>query len=229
MHYAQRRAVFIDGLGEKVVDKLVQSGKVKTPADLYKLTEDDLMGLEGIARTSAEKLVDAIRASRATTLPKFLYGLGIRHVGESTATDLAKRFNTLTALRGANPQTLMEVPDVGEVVASSVVAYFGNPQNAAMIDELVASGLYWDHAKTEEQALSGKVFVITGRLPSLGRSEAKELIERFGGKVASSVSAKTNYLVAGEDAGEKLTQAQRLNIPIISEQNLVTLINPNQG
>ena len=228
LHFASRRAMDIEGLGDKLVDQLVDTGRVHTPADLYSLTLEQVAGLDRMAEKSATNLLDAIGKSRNTTLARFIYALGIRNVGEATAKDLARYFGTLDVLMAADEAGLEQVPDVGPVVAVSLARFFAQAHNVTVIDQLRAAGVRW----TEEaqpvalSAIAGKTFVLTGTLPSMSREEAKALIESQGGKVIGSVSNKTNYVVAGSEAGAKLEKAQQLGITIMNESKLRELLEP---
>ena len=227
-HFAGRRAMDIEGLGDKLIDQLVDSGRVKTPADLYTLDVPTLAGFERMGEKSAAKLVAAIAESRATTLERFIFALGIRHVGEATARDLARHFGTLEALMEADAKALLAVPDVGPVVAEAIVDFFAEPHNRTVIARLRAAGVHWpEHAGSAAQPpgpLSGKVFVLTGTLTHLSREAAKAAIEAAGGKVSAAVSKKTDYLVAGEAPGSKRDQALRLGVPILDEAALLQLL-----
>jgi DNA ligase (NAD+) len=226
-HFASRRALDIEGLGEKLVDQLVESGAVRTPADIYKLSEASLVALERMAEKSAANVIAAIEASKETTLARFIYSLGIRHVGEATARDLARHFGSLDALLAAEEAQFLEVPDVGPVLAESLAHFFAERHNREVIAALRKAGVHWPETEPQRAAsgrLSGVTFVLTGTLPTLAREEAKALIEGEGGKVAGSVSRKTNYVVAGTDAGSKLDKATELGIPVIDEQRLLTFI-----
>jgi DNA ligase (NAD+) len=229
LHFAQRRALDIEGLGDKLVDQLVDGGVIRALPDLYKLGVASLAQLERMADKSAANLVAALEQSKRTTLARFLYGLGIRHVGESTAKDLARHFGSLDRLMDASLEQLLEVPDVGPTVAQSVRTFFDQPHNREVVEQLRAAGLAWDEhegaAQSEPKALSGKTFVLTGTMPTLGREEAKAMIEAQGGKVAGSVSKKTHYVVAGEAAGSKLDKAQELGVPVIDEAALRALLS----
>ena len=228
LHFASRRAMDIEGLGDKLVDQLVDTGRVHTPADLYSLTLEQVAGLDRMAEKSATNLLDAIGKSRNTTLARFIYALGIRNVGEATAKDLARYFGTLDVLMAADEAELEQVPDVGPVVAVSLARFFAEAHNVTVIDQLRAAGVRW----TEEaqpvalSAIAGKTFVLTGTLPSMSREEAKALIESQGGKVIGSVSNKTNYVVAGREAGAKLEKAQQLGVTIMNESTLRELLEP---
>jgi DNA ligase (NAD+) len=228
LHFAQRRALDIEGLGDKLVDQLVDGGVIRALPDLYKLGVASLAQLERMADKSAANLVAALDKSKRTTLPRFLYGLGIRHVGETTAKDLARHFGSLDRLLDASLAQLLEVPDVGPTVAQSVRTFFDQPHNREVVEQLRAAGLTWDEhegaAEATPKALSGKTFVLTGTLPTLAREDAKAMIEAQGGKVAGSVSKKTHFVVAGEAAGSKLDKAQELGVPVIDEAALRALL-----
>ncbi len=228
LHYAQRRAVDVEGLGDKLVDQLVDAGLIKTLPDLYRLGLTALAGLERMAEKSAANVLQALQASRQTTLPRFLFGLGIRHVGEATAKDLARHFGSLDRIMDASVDALLQVNDVGPVVAQSIRTFFEQPHNREVVEQLRACGVNWpegEGAQTEPQPLLGKTFVLTGTFPTLKRDEAKELLEAAGAKVAGSVSKKTDYLVAGADAGSKLQKAAELGVPVVDEEQLLAMIN----
>jgi DNA ligase (NAD+) len=217
----------IEGLGEKLVEQLVDQGMVRTPADLYKLGMLKVANLERMADKSAANLLAAIDASRHTTLSRFIFGLGIRNVGEATAKDLARHFGGLDALMAADAETLMQVPEVGPVVAQSIAQFFAEPHNREVVEQLRAAGVSWEEAapqRAQPGALLGKTFVLTGTLPHMPREEAKERIEAAGGKVTGSVSKKTDYVVAGADPGSKFTKAQELGITILGEESLLRLL-----
>ena len=227
LHFAQRRAVEIEGLGEKLVDQLVDAGIIRTLPDLYRLGLSALAGLERMAEKSAQNIVEALERSKQTTLPRFLYGLGIRHVGEATAKELARHFGSLDAVMDASLDSLLTVSDVGPVVAQSICTFFAQPHNREVVAQLRACGLRWSEGAPSSlapKALSGKTFVLTGTLPSLDRDSAKELIEASGGKVAGSVSKKTDYVVAGAEAGSKLEKARELGVPVLDETGLKQLL-----
>ncbi len=220
LHFAGRRAMDIEGLGDKLVEQLVDAVIVKTPADLYKLGLLAMVNLERMAEKSATNLLAAIEASKVTTLARFIFALGIRNVGESTAKDLARFFGNLDALMAADMDRLQQVPDVGPVVAASIARFFAEPHNVEVIEQLRAAGVNWPEGApvaTVSSPISGKTFVLTGTLPGLTRDEAKDMIEALGGKVAGSVSKKTDYVVAGAEAGSKLDKAQTLGITILDE------------
>ena len=229
LHFAARRALDIEGLGDKIVDQLVDGGIVRTLPDLYKLGVAKLSALERMADKSAGNLLAAIGRSKRTTLARFLFALGIRHVGESTAKDLAKHFGKLDAVMDASVEQLLEVEDVGPVVAQSIRTFFDQPHNREVAEQLRAAGVHWDEhegaqRKTGPQPLAGKTLVLTGTLPTLTREAAKDLIESAGGKVSGSVSRKTDYVVAGEEAGSKLDKAQELGVAVLDEEGLRALL-----
>ncbi|HEY0942932.1 MAG TPA: NAD-dependent DNA ligase LigA [Steroidobacter sp.] len=228
LHFASRRALDIDGLGEKIVDQLLTTGLVKSPADLYKLTVQQFADLERLGEKSAKNLVDALEQSKKTTLARFLYALGIRDVGEATATALANHFGSIEALQEASTEAIQEVPDVGPVVAAHVHTFFQQPHNREVIQALRDSGVHWPaqkpRATAAEGPLTGKTFVLTGTLDSMSRDQAGDRITALGGKVTGSVSKKTSYVVAGAEAGSKLTKAQELGIEILDEAAFLKLL-----
>jgi DNA ligase (NAD+) len=221
LHFAQRRAVDIDGMGDKLVDQLVDAGLVRTPADLYRLGLQTLAELERMAEKSASNIVAAIEKSKHTTLGRFLFGLGIRHVGESTARDLANHFGNIDAIMVADEAALLQVPDVGPVVAESIYRFFAEPHNREIVEQLRACGVTWPDstpvAKPTEGPFAGKTVVLTGTLTAMGRDEAKEKIEALGGKITGSVSKKTDLVIAGEEAGSKLDKARELGVTVWDE------------
>jgi DNA ligase (NAD+) len=227
LHFASRRAMDIEGLGEKLVDQLVQSELLKTPADIYRLTPEILSELERMGEKSAANLVAAIEGSRNATLPRFIYALGIRNVGESTARDLANAIGDIHALMDADAQRLEEVPDVGPVVAQSIAAFFHEPHNRKVVNDLLTAGVRWKAPKTivRRTTLAGKTFVLTGTLPNLSREEAAERIQAAGGKVTGSVSKKTDYVVVGADPGSKYEKAKTLDVPVLDEEGLLKLLS----
>jgi len=227
LHFAQRRAVEVEGLGDKLVEQLVDSGAVNTLPDLYRLGFTALASLERMADKSAQNIVAALEKSKQTTLPRFLFGLGIRHVGESTAKEMARHFGSLDAIMGAPLEQLLEVSDVGPVVAQSLRTFFDQPHNREVVEQLRACGITWEEGAPAERAaqpLAGKTFVLTGTLPTLSRDAAKDRLEAAGAKVAGSVSKKTHYVVAGTDAGSKLDKAQELGVAVIDEAGLLALL-----
>jgi DNA ligase (NAD+) len=225
-HFASRRAMDIQGLGDKLVEQLVDRDWTTTPADLFSLQAAQLATLERMGEKSAQKLKAAIDAAKQTTLPRFLYALGIRDVGEATALALAQYFPDIALLRAASEEEIQRVPDVGPVVASQVVAYFRDPDNAAVVDRLLQSGINWPALAppSASQALLEKTFVLTGTLASLTRDAASDAIVQRGGKVSGSVSKKTDYVVAGAEAGSKLKKAEQLGIAILDEQAFLNLL-----
>ena len=228
LHFAHRRAMDIDGLGEKIVDQLVDQSIVRTPADLYRLGLMALANLDRMGEKSAENLLQAIEKSRKNTLGRFIFALGIRHVGESTAKDLAKHFGQIDKLMVANEEELLQVNDVGPVVAKSLLSFFSESHNREVVEQLLASGIELEvETSTINPELLGKTFVLTGTLPTMSRDEAKALLEKAGAKVAGSVSAKTHYVVAGADAGSKLEKAQELGVAVIDEAQMLALLQSN--
>jgi DNA ligase (NAD+) len=233
LHFAHRRAMDIEGLGDKLVEQLVDQQIVRTLPDLYRLGLVALAGLDRMAEKSAQNVLAALEQSKHTTLARFLFGLGIRHVGETTAKDLARHFGTLDAIMGATAadaateDQLLQVPDVGPIVARSIYTFFQQPHNREVIEQLRACGITLQEGAPSAQALlplAGKTFVLTGTFPTLKREEAKEMLEAAGAKVAGSVSKKTHYVVAGEEAGSKLTKAQELGVPVLDEAGLLALL-----
>ncbi|HLA35214.1 MAG TPA: NAD-dependent DNA ligase LigA [Rhodocyclaceae bacterium] len=232
LHFASRRAMDIEGLGDKLVDQLVERDLVRSAADLYTLDAATLARLERMAEKSALNLLAAIERSKQTTLPRFIFALGIRNVGESTAKDLAHSFGQLDALMAADLQRLQQTPDVGPIVARSIVDFFAEAHNREVVDRLIAAGIAWPTIEPSVAAsspdslpLNGKTFVLTGTLPSLSREAAKEAIEARGGKVSSAVSKKTDYVVAGAEPGSKIDKAMQLDISIIDESQLQEMLS----
>lgn len=238
LHFAGRRAMFIDGLGDKLVEQLVEQGLVKRLPDLYRLDLQTLSALERMGEKSALNLLDAIDKSRHTTLARFIFALGIRNVGEATAKDLARHFGNLSALEQADLESLQQVPDVGPIVAESIVEFFSEAHNQEVISSLLkpmeqgGGGILLEQSdtpQTQHTALTGKIFVLTGTLPTLSREQAKEMIETAGGKVSGSVSKKTNFIVAGAEAGSKLDKAQALGVAALDEAGLMALLESQGG
>ncbi len=228
LHFAQRRPVEVDGLGEKLIDQLVDAGVVSTLPDLYKLGLTSLVQLDRMAEKSAINVLNALEASKQTTLPRFIYGLGIRHVGEATAKEFARHFGTLDALMQATEEELLQVSDVGPVVAQSVRTFFAQAHHQEIVAQLRACGVTWQEGPPAERApqpLTGKTVVLTGTLPNISRDEAKAMLEAAGAKVAGSVSQKTSYVVAGAEAGSKLEKALSLGVPVLDEAGLLSLVN----
>ena len=229
LHFAHRRAVEVDGLGDKLVEQLVDANIIRTLPDLYKLGLTALANLARMADKSAMNLLSAIEESKQTTLPRFVFGLGIRHVGEATAKELARHFGKLDAIMNATEEQLLAVNDVGPIVAKSLRTFFDQPHNREVVEQLRACGVTWEEGEPAAitlKPLSGKTFVITGTLPSLSRDQAKDMLEAAGAKVAGSVSKKTDYLLAGTDAGSKLDKARELGVVVIDEANLMAMLNP---
>jgi DNA ligase (NAD+) len=225
-HFASRRALDINGLGDKLVEQMVDGGLLHTPADLFGLSVAQLAELERMGDKSAQKLHAAIDAARHTTLPRFLYSLGIRDVGEATALALAQQFGDLPALRGAAAAAIQRVPDVGPVVAGHVEAFFRDPDNRAMVDQLLASGVEWPPMPAVQSAgqFAGRIFVVTGTLTGMTRIEAQEAIVARGGKVSGSVSRNTDYVVAGADPGAKVRKAAELGLPVLDEAAFTAML-----
>jgi len=228
-HFVSRRAMDVDGLGSKLIEQLVAMDRIKTPADLYGLTRDELVEMERMGEKSAENLLSSIEDSKATSLSRFLYGLGVREVGEATASSLASHYGKLEAIMAADEEGLQEVPDVGPIVASRISAFFGEEHNREVIQRLIDSGVTWPESepapRATDGALFGKTFVLTGSLSRMTRNEAKDRIQAAGGKVTGSVSKKTDYLVAGDKAGSKLTKAQNLKVTVLNEVELEKLLS----
>ena len=227
LHFAQRRAVEVDGLGEKLIDQLVDAGVINTLPDLYKLGMTSLVQLDRMADKSALNILKALEASKQTTLPRFIYGLGIRHVGDATAKELARHFGTLDALMHASLDELLQVADVGPIVAQSLLTFFAQAHHQEIVAQLRACGVTWEEGPPAErlpQPLSGQTVVLTGTLPNLSRDAAKAMLEEAGAKVAGSVSQKTSYIVAGSEAGSKLEKALALGITVLDEAGLLALI-----
>jgi DNA ligase (NAD+) len=232
LHFAQRRALDIEDLGDKLVDQLVDAGLVQTLPDLYRLELTTLAPLERMAEKSALNVLSSLARSKSTTLPRFLFGLGIRHVGEATAKDLARHFGSLDALMAASVDQLLQVRDVGPVVAHSLRTFFDQPHNREVVEQLRACGVHWAEGPPTPGAnlpLAGKTYVLTGTLPTLSREQAKEILEAAGAKVAGSVSKKTHGVIAGAEAGSKLEKALELGIPVLDEAGLLALVAPEGG
>jgi DNA ligase (NAD+) len=228
LHFAGRRALDIDGLGEKIVEQLIAGDLVQGPADLFELSAATLVGLERMGEKSAANLVEAIAKAKATSLERFIYALGIRHVGESTARELARHFGSLAALERADESALLDVPDVGPVVAASIAHFFAEPLNRRAIEQLRLAGVHWPEgegiARPAPGPLASKTVVLTGALPTLTREQASEMILAAGGKVSGSVSKKTDYVLAGEEAGSKLDKARALDVAVIDEAQFKRLL-----
>jgi len=232
IHFAGRKAMDIDGLGEKIVEQLVTTDKVHTPADIFSLDVDKLLQLERMGQKSAHNLIESIERSRRTTLARFIFALGIRNVGETTARDIAAHFGRLDTLMAADETALQQVSDVGPVVARSIVDFFAEPHNREVIAQLISNGVTWPEeapARLQSSELAGISFVLTGTLPNLTRDQAKALIESRGGKVSGSVSRKTGYVVAGDEAGSKLAKAESLGVPVLDEAALLALVEQGEA
>lgn len=232
LHFASRRAVDIDGLGDKLVDQLIERGLVRTPADLYHLDTETLSKLDRMAEKSARNLIAAIERSKQTTFPRFIYALGIRHVGEATAKALARHAGNLAHLMSLKREQLQHIADIGPVVAQSIENFFCEPHNREVIEQLRHRGMRWEEDVNQMRAslesnpeVAGKTFVLTGTLPSMTREEAKKQIELQGGKVTGSVSSKTDYVVAGADPGSKYTRAVELGVPVLDKAQLLNLLH----
>jgi DNA ligase (NAD+) len=229
LHFASRRAMDIEGLGEKLVDQLVDNGIVSSPADLYRLDARALAGLERMGEKSAANVLAAIERSKRTTLPRFIYALGIRNVGEATARDLAEHFGGLDALMAADRSELERVPEVGPVVAQSIESFFREPRNRRAVAELLAAGIELaSQPRARGGRVAGKTFVLTGTLPHLSREEARRRIEAHGGRVSASVSKKTDYVVVGADPGSKYEKARALGVAVLDEKGLLELLGQDE-
>ena len=228
LHFASRRAMDIEGLGDKLVDQIVDAGLVRTPADVYRLGIAKLAELERMAEKSAANVIAAIDRSKDTTLARFIHGLGIRNVGEVTGKDLARHFGTLDALMDASLEQLQEAPDVGPIVAQSIESFFREAHNREVIEQLRAAGVRWKEGAPPKKAsagpFTGKIVVLTGTLAAMSRDEAKDRIESLGGKVTGSVSKKTDYVVAGDEAGSKLDRARELGVAVLDEDEFLKLL-----
>ncbi|MDC5807501.1 NAD-dependent DNA ligase LigA [Vibrio europaeus] len=227
-HFVSRKALDVDGLGEKVIEQLVDREMVETPADLFKLSAGVITVLDRMGPKSAQNVVDALNKAKQTTLARFLYSLGIREVGEATAANLAQHFKTLDLVKAASHEKLVEVQDIGDIVASHITAFFAQDKNQSVIDELIEQGVNWPDIEEKDedapQPLDGKTVVLTGSLSQLTRSDAKSALQALGAKVTGSVSKKTDILFAGENAGSKLAKAQDLGIEIRTEEDLISLM-----
>jgi DNA ligase (NAD+) len=227
-HFASRRALDIEGLGDKLIEQLVELEKLKSPADIYALRVGELAQLQRMGEKSAANLIAAIERSKKTTLPRLLFGLGIRDVGEATALALARHFGSLERLMNADAPSIEQVPDVGPIVAAHVAAFFGSAEHRRVIQALKDEGVHWPDlppaAPAGSDPLAGKTFVLTGTLATLTREEAQEALVARGAKVTASVSKKTSYVVAGADAGSKLSKARELNATVLDEAELLKLL-----
>lgn len=226
-HFVSRKAMDIDGVGGKLIEQLVDRELVHTPADLFKLDLTTLTRLERMGAKSAENALASLEKAKNTTLARFIFALGIREVGEATALNLANHFKTLEALQNADLEALQQVPDVGEVVANRILAFWHEPHNVAVVNDLIAQGVHWETVETKEvteNRFKGKTVVLTGTLTKMGRNEAKALLQDMGAKVSGSVSAKTDFVIAGDAAGSKLTKAQELGVTVLTEEEFLAQI-----
>lgn len=224
LHFASRNAVDIRGLGDKIMEQLVQEGLVREEADLYRLTPGDLLGLEGFAEVSSQKLVDEVQVHRKIPLDRFLNALGIRHVGEETAADLAQAFGSLEKLRAASKEDLIAVEGIGEIVADAIVAFFHDAHDRKRLDHLLDVVTVTHAPRRAAGKLTGTTWVLTGTLESLGREAAKSAIRALGGDISESVSKKTSYVVVGADPGSKATKAEQLGVKILDEKAFLKMI-----
>lgn len=228
-HFASRKAMDIEGLGDKLAEQLIDKHYIRNVADIYDLTLHQLESLERMGAKSSQNLLDQIEKSKQTTLPKFLYSLGIREVGEATARQLAQYFKTLDALRTASKDNLQQVPDIGPVVAEHIVNFFHEKHNQLILKRLIEAGIHWEAVTSQENAaLAGKTFVLTGTLETMSREEAKDKLEQLGAKVSGSVSSKTHYVVVGAEAGSKLEKAKELGVAILNEKEFLNLLRAQQ-
>ena len=226
-HFVSRKAMDIDGVGGKLIEQLVDRELINTPADLFKLDLTTLTRLERMGAKSAENALASLEKAKNTTLARFIFALGIREVGEATALNLANHFKTLEALQNADLEALQQVPDVGEVVANRILAFWHEPHNVAVVNDLIQQGVHWDDVEVKEvgeNLFKGKTVVLTGTLTQMGRNEAKALLQDMGAKVSGSVSAKTDFVIAGDAAGSKLTKAQELGVAVLTEEEFLTQI-----
>ena len=226
-HFVSRKAMDIDGVGGRLIEQLVDRELVHTPADLFKLDLTTLTRLERMGTKSAENALASLEKAKNTTLARFIFALGIREVGEATALNLANHFKTLEALQNADLEALQQVPDVGEVVANRILAFWHEPHNVAVVNDLIAQGVHWETVETKEvteNRFKGKTVVLTGTLTQMGRNEAKALLQDMGAKVSGSVSAKTDFVIAGDAAGSKLTKAQELGVTVLTEEEFLAEI-----
>ena len=228
-HFVSRKAMDIDGVGGKLIEQLVDRELIHTPADLFKLDLTTLTRLDRMGAKSAENALASLEKAKNTTLARFIFALGIREVGEATALNLANHFKTLEALQNADLEALQQVADVGEVVANRILAFWHEAHNVAVVNELIAQGVHWETVETKEvteNRFKGKTVVLTGTLTQMGRNEAKALLQDMGAKVSGSVSAKTDFVIAGDAAGSKLTKAQELGVAVLTEEEFLAEIQP---
>ena len=218
----------IDGVGGKLIEQLVDRELIHTPADLFKLDLTTLTRLERKGAKSAENALNSLEKSKSTTLARFIFALGIREVGEATALNLANHFKTLDALKAADLEELQQVPDVGEIVANRIFVFWREAHNVAVVEDLIAQGVHWETVEVKEASenlFKDKTVVLTGTLTQMGRNEAKALLQQLGAKVSGSVSSKTDFVIAGDAAGSKLTKAQELNITVLTEEEFLEHVN----
>ena len=227
-HFVSRKAMDIDGIGGKLIEQLVDRELIHTPADLFKLDLTTLTRLERMGAKSAENALNSLEKAKSTTLARFIFALGIREVGEATALNLANHFKTLDALKAADLEQLQQVPDVGEVVANRIFVFWREAHNVAVVEDLIAQGVHWETVEVKEASenlFKDKTVVLTGTLTQMGRNEAKALLQQLGAKVSGSVSSKTDFVIAGDAAGSKLTKAQELNITVLTEEEFLEHVN----
>lgn len=227
-HFVSRKAMDIDGIGGKLIEQLVDRELIHTPADLFKLDLTTLTRLERMGAKSAENALNSLEKAKSTTLARFIFALGIREVGEATALNLANHFKTLDALKVADLEQLQQVPDVGEVVANRIFVFWREVHNVAVVEDLIAQGVHWETVEIKEASenlFKDKTVVLTGTLTQMGRNEAKALLQQLGAKVSGSVSSKTDFVIAGDSAGSKLTKAQELNITVLTEEEFLEQVN----
>jgi len=227
-HFASRKAMDIEGLGDKLVEQLVDTGLIRTIDDIFTLSAEDVAAMPRMAEKSASKLIGAINQSRETTLGRFVFALGIREVGETSAASLASHFGSLDSIMDATVEDLESVDDIGPVASNSIVAFFSNPKNRAVVDNLIKNGVNFPVIETVdvEPTLAGNTYVLTGTLSDLTRDEAKQLLVQLGAKVSGSVSKKTTAVYAGTSPGSKVTKAEALGVPVFDESALLELVKP---
>ncbi|RLU01649.1 NAD-dependent DNA ligase LigA [Ketobacter sp.] len=227
-HFASRKAMDVDGLGDKLVEQLVDQGLIAHVSDLYRLQVEQVAAMERMGEKSAANLIKALEHSKATTLPRFLFALGIREVGEATALNLANYFGNLDALKQADADALQQVPDVGPIVADHVATFFQQPHNLEIIDALIQAGVHWQEQAAVDRdslPLAGKTYVLTGTLNQMTRDDAKQYLQSLGAKVSGSVSKKSDGVIAGEKAGSKLAKAESLGVPVLDEDAFIALLH----
>ncbi|MCD6270896.1 NAD-dependent DNA ligase LigA, partial [bacterium] len=224
-HFVSKKAFDIEHLGPKIIDQLIEEGLIETPADIFKLKKGDLVPLERFAEKSAQNLIDAIEKAKEIPLERFIYALGIRHVGEETANILARKFGSIENLKKASLEELEAIPDVGPIVAKSIYEWFRNARNIKLVDGLLKAGVKIITPKKVEEKLKGKTFVFTGALKTMTREEASEKVRLLGGKVSSSVSKNTDFVVVGENPGSKYEKAKKLGVKTISEEEFLKMLS----